>query len=67
MLSSKAVHPNDQKGRQKCQENSVDEQGDPSSTQTQNGSIQRVEARTSKWGEYRNIENPGIKLKLKWN
>lgn len=37
-----------------------------SNTQTQNGSIQRVESRTSKWEEYRNTEHPGIKLKPKW-
>ncbi|GAB0182044.1 mitochondrial enolase superfamily member 1 [Grus japonensis] len=43
--SSGAMRPNKEEVRQKCQEACIDRQGAPGQTQTQKGSLQRVESR----------------------
>ncbi|KAJ7427523.1 hypothetical protein WISP_06092 [Willisornis vidua] len=43
---SGAMHPSEEEIKQKCQGASVDEQGLPGQTQTQKGSLQRVNTRT---------------------
>jgi len=48
--SSGAMHPNKEEVRQKCQVASMDEQGAPGQSQTQEGSLQRVESRTGSLG-----------------
>ena len=44
------MHPNKEEVRQKCQDACMDKQGAPGQTQTQKGSLQRVEARTGSLG-----------------
>jgi len=44
------MHPSKEEVRQKCQEACMGEQGAPGQTQTQKGSLQRVEARTGSLG-----------------
>ncbi|GAB0187151.1 hypothetical protein GRJ2_001180400 [Grus japonensis] len=48
--SSGAMYPNKEEVRQKHQEACMDEQGAPGQTQTQKGSLQRVEARAGSLG-----------------